>query len=104
MENPMKQEPLLWKGQIVGYVDEFDDDSTVFFGVSSLVADFANKKIFARWQPLGTEHTRAFLKAILAGGVEVEVDLETYYVFDEPANDIKLQRLDIGPRPQLPDA
>ena len=40
----MKKEPapLLWKGEIVGYVDEFDDDSTVFFGSTSLQA---NKKL-----------------------------------------------------------
>ncbi len=95
----IKQKPLLWKGRIVGYVDEFDDDSTVFLGVSSSVA---NKKIFARWQPMDTEHTRSFLDAIREG-VEVEVDGETYHVYDEPANDIKLQRLDVNRLPLLPE-
>ncbi len=87
--------PVLWKGEVVGYADEFDGESSIRPGWTSSISEGT---IFARWQPLETEHTKAFLDKIRSGWhADVEVNGITYEVYTLPAKDIRLQRIEVFP-------
>lgn len=92
--------PVLWKGEVVGYADEFDGESSIR---SSLTSWISKETTFARWQPLETEHTKAFLDKIRSGWhADVEVNGITYEVYALPAKHIRLQRIEVAPTPWAP--
>ena len=85
---PQERQHLMWKGHVVGYVDQFDNDSS--FGPG-----WINTKLYARWHPIDSDQTRAFLEMVAKEhDAEVELDGTTYHVYDKPAQEIKLQCAD----------
>lgn len=92
--------PVIWKGEVVGYADEFNGESSHRFGLTNCITE---ETTFARWKPLETEHTKAFLDKIRSGWhADVEVNGITYEVYTLPAKHIRLQRVEHTPNPFSP--